>query len=68
MRQASDLLSEMRMVMKTTMVLSRMVMVVMVMVMVMMTMLVRMMIMHLFSFTVSRAGDLSCVMSPASVH
>ena len=56
------------MVMKTTMVLSRMVMVVMVMVMVMMTMLVRMMIMHLFSFTVSRAGDLSCVMSPASVH
>ena len=54
------------MVMKTTMVLSRMVMVVMVMVM--MTMLVRMMIMHLFSFTVSRAGDLSCVMSPASVH
>ena len=66
MRQASDLLSEMRMVMKTTMVLSRMVMVVMVMVM--MTMLVGMMIMHLFSFTVSRAGDLSCVMSPASVH
>ena len=52
--------------MKTTMVLSRMVMVVMVMVM--MTMLVGMMIMHLFSFTVSRAGDLSCVMSPASVH
>ena len=57
----------MRMVTKTMMVMSRMVMMVMVM-MTMMVGMVRMMIMHLFSFTVSRAGDLSCVMSPASVH